>query len=195
MAINFPGPYQIRLNYTVKGRRHQQRLNCELDVDLGPGLLFVNYSLKRRGAAAAGLSGLVDAWKLLIDNIYNTTDAAFVDATLWKYTAGTNDAVFYSAYSIGLTGADAAATVDAGQVRLSFITQEGGTMFLDFMDSNIPSAPTESFPFATVNLDAIADFIISINNWVLGKDTSYPIAARAANPGINERWYKVLNRP
>jgi hypothetical protein len=195
MVLNFPGPYQVRLNYTVDGRKHQQRLNVDETSGAVSGLPFASYDLATFGAADVDLQVAVDNWISLIDNIFNTAATAFIDAELWKFTPGGNDAVFWASYTIGETGAGGGAAITDGQARMSFISQEGGTMFLDFMESTEGPAPTDSFPFPDASVDAIADFVIGATNWILAKDTSYPVAARFWNPGINEALFKKTNRP
>lgn len=195
MALNFPGPFQVRFNYTVQSRRHQQRLNLDVTGSPAPGLAFASYQVARRGAADAGLQGLVDSYITLIKAIYNSTDANFVDATLWKYAPGTDDATFYAAYAIGVVGGVASASVVDSQSRISYISLEGGTMFMDFMEAVVSIGITDPYPFADANVQAIANFVIGTNNWILAKDTSYPIAARAFNPGQNEALFKKRLRP
>lgn len=195
MAENFPGPYQVRLNYVCEGRPHQQRLNCNISGTPAPGLPFSSYNVVQQNTFAIPLNTAVDNWVTLIRPFFNNVNANIVDAELWKYTAGTNVATFHAIYTIGLLGTAASPTVHASQGRLSLRTTEGGTMFVDFMDTFKQAGTYDPAPIGDTQAAAVATFLVGATNWVLGKDTSYPISARAWYPGINEAWFKKIYRP
>ena len=194
MVLNFPGPYQLRIHYSVGGSDHVQQLNLDLATDGGAGQPFSTHSVTRNGLGPSALDALVDFWIDLIDGIYNSGQANFIDAELWKYTPESFDATFHGVYAIGQAGASAGATQFASQGRLSFITSTGGAMFIDFIDMVLAPGETDNAPFADTDIAAIAAYVLGTGGWFIGRDGSWPIAARKWNPGQNEAYWKKLNR-
>jgi hypothetical protein len=194
MTTNYPGPYQVRLFYQANGHAHEARYNCDLDVDLGPGQTFADYEVLLRGGLKGTLQGRVDAWVDLIKVLFNSANSSFTYAELWKYVPGTNQAQFYSAYQIGVAGTSASGAAAYSQAILSFISQEGGALFIQFMESILTQNVTDNYPFAVAAVNDIADFVASDDNWIMAKDTSYPIAPRNYNCGQNEALWKKFNR-
>jgi hypothetical protein len=194
MTLNFPGPFQLRVNYQVQGQPHTQRLNLALSTDPGPGFAFTAYSTLQRNLASVGLQAAADAWIVLLRPMFNSTNANFNDIELWKYAPASEDATFHAAYAVGLAGTNATATVTAGQARMSLISTLGGAHFIDFMESIYPPGVTDAFPFASVEVGAVATFLLGTTNWVLARDGSHPAAARRWNPGQNEALWKKINR-
>lgn len=195
MTINYPGPYQVRVHYTTASRPHVQRLNVAVSGTPDPGLNMASYDFILRGGGTVQADTAIAAWIGLIDSLFNTATTNFTHYELWKYAPGTDDATFMSVLEGGATGASASAVVPAAQSRMSFISTEGGTMFIDFMETIHQLAVTDPYPFANADVQAVANFVISSSNWILAKDTSYPIAARNWNVGQNEALFKKIYRP
>lgn len=195
MAINFPGPYQIRLQYTLSARVHVQQLNLQVSGTPNVGDPFSSIDALQRDTNTIGLDTAVDAWVALMKVIYPSSSGTIDFAELWKYAPGTFDASYVSAYPIAVAGTSGAGVVNASESIITFRTQQGGTLRLHFLDNVIVSGATDSPPFANAGLEAIRQFVESDNNWIYARDNSYPIAAIAAYNGVNERLFKKLFRP
>lgn len=196
MVQNFPGPYELRVEYTTKiggtPLIHTQRLNVDLTAVPTPGDDFTNINLKTRGGILTpDLATGVENWLGLIDARFNiSTDFGIVE--LWAYVPLTFDATFISAYSPTIVaGTDAVnSTIVAAQEVYTFRTVEGGVMRLTWIETtSLPTQP-ESFPTGTASINAIEQFIIGASNWVLARDTSYPFASMRFLGGQNEKTFR-----
>lgn len=199
MALNFPGPYEVRLVYSTTPAGfpiliHEQRLNCQIDSAPVPGETFDNITVLTRSGANIALDVAVDDWLVLIKPMFGTT-TEFVLAELWKYAPDSFDATFISSYEILELGTGVGATQVAGQVIQTFRTINGGIMRLSFMESSIASGVSQTPPFTPAVFNTIADFVTSASNWIYARDNSYPIARFKVNPGQNEALFKRRFRP
>ncbi len=199
MALNYPGPYEVRIFYTVTvgsvALEHTQRLNCNVSPHADPGEEFNDITVVTRGPLGGGagfstLKSAVDDYVALMRGIYNTTTANIDRAELWRYTPGTFEAAFVSAYNIDLPGTIASATVQAGEAILTFRTIEGGIMKLAYEESYLPPGGAQSLGVVTGPAAAIRDYVLGSSNWILARDTSYPFAGYRYNPGQNEAIFK-----
>lgn len=197
MASNFPGPYQIRINYTVASRPHQQRLNCQVvgtpEVGADPATITL---INRGNSMNPFMDDAVNNWASLMSAVYDDTLAAWSNAELWKYEAGTFDASYVTTHPITETGLDTGTVNTAAQHIITFRTGAGGILRLDFMETNLtaPQVP-DTPPFTSSGLEAIRQLLISDANWVYARDNSYPVAAIAMYAGHNEALIKKIYRP
>lgn len=191
-VTNFPGPYEVRINYTVNASAvvlsHQQRLNVRVDGDPLPGEVFTAIDVLRRDDTTDLLSDKVDEWVALLQPAFSN-QATFVNAELWKYEALSFEASFVGTYAIGLAGT-AGTAQPAGQAIFTFRTQEGGIMKLSLMESNITPGGTVPYTGMATEQKAIADAIQYGTAFWLARDTSYPFAFIAMHPGRNEVLFK-----
>jgi len=205
MAINFPGPYEIRVTYfpTVGGNQnidHIQRLNVDLEGTPAQGDVFGNYNFNdKNGATGVDLATLIEDYLALFNDLYaNTMDIITVD--LWKYpTPESFDAVFWSQYApTANVGTGATASELAGQDIYTFRSSEGGTMKLSLMENgNAPGTP-KAYASLSVKSAALVDFIldgdgVNYSAPFLARDTSYPFAFIREFPGRNEALWKKRN--
>lgn len=200
MALNFPGPYEVRLFYTVTGNtavlQHEARYNVRVDGTPAPGTPFSDIDVLRRDDSPFALDGEIDDWVALIDGLFTSTGTATtIDfAELWKYEAESFDAEFVSTYPIAVNGASGTSAVQAGQVIITFRTTLGGIMKLNFMETVVASGVRDTLPFADATLDAIADATVAGTVPWMGRDGGYPFACIAMYPGQNEAIFKRRNR-
>lgn len=194
MAKNFPGPYEVRINYTasVSGviQPHQQRLNCNANPAPNVGDDFSTIEIVLRSGVTQNLQLLVDQWITVLRPLYAVGASEFVNAELWQYTPLTTDAQFISAYSIGLAGTAVGNTFAAGQTQFTFRSQEGGVLRINLMESIIPQGGSRGFAAMTAEQQAISTFVTQSGAPWLARDTSYPFALIAMHPGQNEAVFK-----
>jgi len=194
MAINYPGPYEVRINYTVAGRSHQQRLNVRIDGTPVAGVDdFTTIDALRRDDTPVALDSEVDDWVDLIKVYFNSTDGDIVNAELWKYEAESFNADFVAAYDIAVAGTSATATSPASQLMWTFRTQEGGVMKISLMDVHVTPGAKISPPYTSGNLAVANAVVLGTSPW-LARDTSYAIANIGLYPGQNEKLFKDIYR-
>lgn len=194
MATNFPGPYEIRLYYTINSLQHTARYNCDLVAPPTPGTPFSDHDVKEKGGGSEDLQVAVDAWVALFRPCFAAAGGSVDYAELWQYTPGTFDASFVTVYTIGLAMTGAGAYNPAGETIMTFRTLEGGIMKLYFEETNVAFAVRDAPPFAPAAFEAIRNFVTSNDNWMLARDTSYPFAAIALFHGQNEATFKLRFR-
>lgn len=200
MTFNYPGPYELRINYTVTNGTivvpHQQRLNVRCDGSPAPGDLFSTINFLDRSDSSIIANTAVDAWVNLIKirwvaNVANN----IVNCELWKYEPESFEGTFISARDIAVAATGTGTTVAAGQELYTFRTQEGGVMKLSFMQSREAVGAPKSYAALNADQKAIVDYVIDSDDalW-LGRDTSYPVAFMRMFPGQNEALFKKVFR-
>lgn len=201
MALNYPGPYQLRVFYTctVAGTgtiQHSLRLNCDLDGTPGVGDPFSGITCKQRVGAGDTLDNVVDGLINVIEDVYNDANADFDYAELWKYEALSFDASYVSTYAIGTPGVDVGPVIPAGQSIFTFRTLGGGQFNLHLMESIIYMAPPTEYADLGVDETAIADyFTADAHSFFWGRDNTYPSICLRRNPGQNEALFRKRYRP
>lgn len=195
MAINFPGPYELRIFYTVAVSggltlTHSQRLNVALTADPDPGTAFGLITVNRGGASTDTLETVLNEWIALVRTIYNTSNTSFTLAELWKYEAQSFEASFVSAQDISLGGSAAGGNVVTGQAIFTFRSAEGGVLKVNFMESILASGNKLQYAALSADGKAIVDYIIAVDGPFLARDTSQPFAFIATYPGQNEALFK-----
>lgn len=194
MAINFPGPYEVRINYTSGGRDHQQRLNVRVAGTPVPGVDdFTTIDALRRDDSPFALDAEVDAWVALLQPFYNNATSSFTTAELWSYVPESFDASFVAAYALGVNGSSASAVVPASQLIFTFRTQEGGIMKINLMDNILAPADKDAPPYPGTSQAVANAIVLGTSPW-LARDTSYAIASIGLYPGQNERLFKKQYR-
>lgn len=201
MALNFPGPYELRIFYSVAiggfaTLPHVARYNLRVDGNPAPGTAFADIDALRRDDSPFPLDSETDDWVDLIKGLWNSSAGNSIDyAELWKYTPESFDATFISTYPIAVTPTSAQANANAGQVIVTFRTSGGGVMKLNFMETILAAALPDTLPFANATLDAIADAVVAGTSPWLGRDGTYPFACIAAYAGQSEAIFKKRFRP
>lgn len=192
MATNFPGPYQVRIKYSVGERLHVQRLNVVVDGTPDPGTPMADIDFVEAG------SGLVDgdtalvAWVTLMKPFLTDDDGDFINAELWKFEAGSNDASFVSVTSLGIAGTGTGDTIPASQIIWTARTANGGTLRIELLDTQIAPSFPDFAPFTLATNQAIDAFLTGSGNWIYGRDNSYPVAMNGYFPGQSEYWFKEI---
>lgn len=188
-VINYPGPDELRIIYTVSGLTHTQRLNVDAVGSPAPGTLFNAIELVMADGTLQTAQAVTDAWVALLRPFFSTATTDFVRAELWHYEPESFSADYVSAYDIALAGSSGGTYVPAGQVILTFRTTEGGVMKIALMESTVAAGISLTPPYGGINL-ALANYVIDENAPFLGRDTSYPFANIAYHPGQNEAVFK-----
>lgn len=205
MAINYPGPYEIRIRYlddTLAGPdlEHIQRLNVDLVGNPAQADDFGNYEFNdKAGATGVDLATLVEDYLAVFNALYSANcDIGLID--LWKYpTAQSFDSVFWSTYTpTANAGTAAGSNVAAAQDIYTFRTQEGGVMKLSLMEGESDPGTPQLYNSLSAARQALVDFILfgdgaTYSAPFLGRDTSYPFSFIKRFPGQNEAVWKKRN--
>jgi len=198
MALNFPGPFEVRLFYTTNEpaiiAAHQLRLSCNMSIEGLPGEPFSDWiPIQKNGSAVTTLAGHVDALVTAIRAAFHTS-ADFERAELWEYAPGTFDAVFRSAYDVNVAGSSATVTANFAQTIWTFRTTGGGIAKLDLRGTIYPASARASFPTSNATADAIHAYMLAPERIWIGRDGGYVLAGVSFLPGSNEHAFKKVNR-
>lgn len=193
MALNFPGPYEVELFYTVDGITHTARYNCDTVGTPTPGDLPSTIDLAIRGGGMVQLDTAIAAWVLIWKATFDIP-SSFDSFNLWKYDPGTFDRTFISAGTIGTAGTNVLTAIPAQQSTLTFRTLEGNNMRVTMLETT--ETTLDRVPYAGIGVfyQTIMDFVVSTDNWILARDTSYPIASLNFLGGQNERTFRQRHR-
>lgn len=196
MTLNFPGPFQLRIYYTIDASsmgniQHVLQLNLACTTPVTPGELFSDIVVIRRAAGGQDLDVFVDAFVVLLKALLDLDDCTIDYAELWEFAAGTFDATYISSYTIGVAGTATGTAFAAAQAIYTFRTEEGGTMNVNLMESNTAAGVSQGYASMNqANKDFVDSFVHVTDAAFLGRDTSFPIAFTRLHPGQNEALFK-----
>lgn len=194
MALNYPGPYEVRIQYTVADRVHVQKLNC---VVISSPDFVEDWSTKyfgNRGGTSTLMNTAVDTWVALMADLVNENLATIDYAELWKYQPGTNIAAYAGAYDISAPGEATIATAALTQAIFGFRTLEGNNMSIQIMEGVRLAGARVTYPNMNAQEQALVDHCLSNDMVWLARDTSFPLAFRHLLVGQNEALFKRLYR-
>lgn len=196
MAINYPGPYELRYHYTVDttpggALEHQFRHSVVLEVDPTPGDAFSTINVVLSGGGTLALHTSVASTVAVVDDLLSAADATIDFVELWKYTAGTFQADFISSFDISAAGTNVGATVPANQNIYTFRTAGGGILKFTLLD--VPGAVGAPVAYASLAAthQALVDYIKHASSSPFyARDNSRPFAFLRFFPGNNEAVFK-----
>jgi hypothetical protein len=185
MTLNFPGPYQVDLHYTIDSIDHTAKLNCRLLEIPDPGITFDEVHVVTKVSGNTLLDSAVDD---LIDllKLHFAADCEFVNAELYACNPWNFDRIWLGSYAIGVVGTHAGVYSPASEKVHTYRTQEGGILKITLEETTIDFFAKTSLGAASSYEASLRDFIVSDANWILARDTSYPIAALNLLYGQNE---------
>jgi len=202
VPINYPGPYEVRFTYDVTINSllltHQQKLSLNIQGDPAPGTPFADIvAFLANGLTTDDLQTLVDTYVGDVVDFYsnNANQGVWTGAELWRYTFGTFDAEFISAYSFSSAGTSGSAASEAAQSIVTFRTTEGGIFKYSFMEPVIVPGSIDPLPFTNTALDTLADNTVlgTVYPWI-ARDGGWPFACLKHFPGQNEAIWKKRRR-
>jgi hypothetical protein len=197
MAQNFPGPYQARLFYstaTALTFDHVQSINFETPEEYDPGESWENIAVVLNAGGNDNLSEQVDAYVALFRALYNG-NMTLARAECWKYTEGTNDAVFIASDDIALQGSQGSGTLQtAAESIMTFRTSNGGSARFHWYQSLQSFGAADLPPFSNASYEAIRAYWLSSAGWAVGRDNGRLISAIGLYHGQNEHIFKKIYR-
>lgn len=185
MTLNFPGPYQVDIHYTVDDLEHVQKLSLDLAADPTPGDTFDTIQAVTRAGGNVDLDDAIDAWETILLPRFSS-DCQFTSCELFKCNNDNFNRIWLSSYSMSGVGTHVSAYAPANEVVHTYRTQEGGIMKVTWEECPLSFFAKAPLGSASSYEATIRDFILSTSNWILARDTSYPIAALNLLYGQNE---------
>jgi hypothetical protein len=187
MTANFIGPYVIRVPYSSCGLSHNMQLNVDVVGAPTPGTPMVDIEFYNKGGGIQAADDALDDFFQLVRVGY-TNAVTFGPAELFYVIPTTEMVQWITAGVDTWTGNNAGSNVPASELILTYRTYEGGVMRQSFLESaNAGTAHTAlgSRGIGTFEGD-LWRYTVDDGNWVLAKDTSYPIAPLFMCQGENE---------
>jgi len=198
--LNFPGPFQLRVFYTVDpagggAMDHVLALNLALASPPNPGTAFADINVTARIVADHPLSTVTDELVGYLRELSSLADCTFTHAELWVYEDLAFNAAFVSTYNVNLAGIVVADGEPAAQDIYVFRTYEGNLMKGYTQEFCSTPGPSITYPnLAQVTQDLVDYFIDDNHSFFLARDTSYPLAFLKLHPGSSESIFKRRNR-
>lgn len=194
MATNFPGPYGLRIYYTVQGREHKLELNFDTVDPVLPGDAYADIDVVRRGVSSAPLSTVQATLVTALVTQFASADATIDRSEVWSYTSGTFDAIFVTSDVINEAGTNAGNTTVAGEDIYTFRTEDGGILRLSLEEPVNVLGSSEVYADLTSDQQDLVDIFTGGSVPWLGRDNSYPFVFLKRHPGKNERTFKKIFR-
>lgn len=195
MALNFPGPQEVRLFYTKAGLAHEARYNVECTTPPAPGTLPANINLVTENVPALNLTTTITSWVALLRPLFSASDVTFDFFELWSYDPVTHLATFICTDTLALAGTNGGAGTQGSQLIFSFRTSEGNNMRLSLMEAAVGTTAVLGYAGLPAAEKAVVDFVLSTDHWMRPRDTSWPRAFIRALYGQNEALFKKRYRP
>lgn len=196
MALNFPGPFEIRQFYTTTistiALEHVMRLSVDLDTPIAPGEDFANIFGTSPNGAVVSLATCIDRLLAVMAPFYAPTTTVFGRTELWEYTPLTFDASFVSQYNSAVVPSGGTAPTPAHYLIMTFRTLEGGIMRATLLEDSSSANNQELYPTNTAQVNDFMDEIINPDfSLYVGRDTSRPFSPLRVSRGQNEAvWRK-----
>lgn len=196
MAINYPGPYEIEMEYLVSSMTHKLRFSCTVDGTPSPGTPSNTINILKRGGALASMDSVVGQfWGFLRPWFH--TGVTVNQVTLWKYTTGTFERTYIATMGVSLAaGSSATAPSLATQNTFTFRSGNGGIAKITLLEGNDPGALR--YPLIANSAGDIAQklaaYLISSDSPVLARDDSFLVAPMYRLGGQNEALFRKRYR-
>lgn len=189
MAVNFPGPYAVEINYSVDGLDHKMLISTQVDGTPAVGAVFSTINLLTKGGGMVqfdvGVQAFIDEIKVKFNN-----GVTFGVVDLFEYTPLTFDRKWISSFNSGASGTSGTATGEAQYEKFSFRTGNGGIAFITLIEVAGVSNARDLYPTGSPTSDSIMDYVVGNDSWIYARDNSYCVARLASNKGQNERVFR-----
>lgn len=190
----YPGPDEVRIQYTSGGVIHTARYNCQVVDYTTPPYLFSDLHLLQTNGGNQQLDTWVDAWVALMRPLYNNAASSIDFAELWSYEPNTYNATFQATYDISLAGTSATAVGPVNQNIYQFRTYGGHRMGIQFMSSIRGKGTKLAYAGLTADEKAIVDALLGATNCWAARDNNFPASFVHMLPGESEALFKKIYR-
>ena len=181
------GPYFLKLHYVNGGRQHLQQFSINVTGNPGPGdPIFC----ATRGAGQEEVQSLVEDYVGKLKKCF-TADTAFTDYSVYRKVTPSSEPIWlYTGIVASVVGTFTTGVNNiAGQFEVTFRTTLGGRWRWQIMESGIPSEVTVNPGelAAHPQLGDVTNFLVSLGNFVVGRDGGYPVQALRGLGKENDR--------
>lgn len=197
MVAHYPGPYEVEIDYvvTVGGLTlpHSLTVSCIATGSPGAGAPVSTIQLANRAGTTQTLQSSVDGLWNIVRLGLNSTTAGASGFTLWRYAPNSFDRTFIAAGNVtNALGATPTASNAASQAKLIFRTAGGSTMQINVMEhSSAGQSSSVLIPAGTgAWWSVLAQYVLSTSGWMIGRDDTFPVAAKTIALGQNEATFK-----
>jgi len=193
MAINYPGPYQLRWKYDFSGFLHNGavNLNCQTPPNLNDP--FTAITLVNKNGTNQSLDSMMNAFGALYADLLHTGQT-MQNFELWKYTPGTFDAQFVSSDSTTIAGTSTTVPQNAFYTTYSFRSGEGGVGFISIFEHAVNTHTRRSYSTIGPKEQFLVDYVVGVSSPILARDTSYFYSFIRASGGTNEKLWRKRYR-
>lgn len=198
MAINYPGPFEVRIQYTANpasgAKQHEVRFSTTLTTDFNAGDDINGAIANQRDGGTANLVTWVDGLAAVLAAVFSNT-ADINTAELWEYAPGTFNADWRATWALTVPGTSGSATQEDAQAIWSFRTLAGGVAKLDLRNTIFAEAVTASYLTGNAGIDNIFDYLSDPDTIVVGRDGGFLVQGLHFLAGRNEKMFKRRLRP
>lgn len=194
MALNYPGPYTLKIFYTFSSLEHVLQLNTTVLSSPAPGTAFADMDIDDDILGSVDLETALDDLLAVLRPLFHS-NTNFGRAELWKNVAESFEADFWSTIDISLAGTGATANTPAAEAIFVFRSYEGGVMKIHLEETFRALGVPLNYAGLTTAEQNFVNHIISGAGRYIARDTSKPFAFLRMYPGQSEAIFKKRYRP
>lgn len=184
MARHSLFPNSITIHYTSNSHDHNMTLPVGAVAGTAPG-----WTLPVKTGAPVDWRTAVDDFAALLADLLSASSS--VDyAELFTYEATGSPAEFLAAHTIDLAGTAAGAAVAYVQTLFPFKAIGGNSLRLTLLESTEGADRHEPYSAMFAEEKAIADFILSDDDWLLTRGGTYPSVSLGVTTKVNDKLRK-----
>lgn len=170
MTVNSLAPAYVELFYsaTIDSRLHPHTATYPVIPTATPVVGNVpNFVTNDDNDDTA--TNLITDWIDIMKTAYNG-GFTFDRADIYSQPTDDDDPLFIVTIPLAVVGTSITATVKFCRLTCSFKTELGGNARLTLMESIYAVNATDSFPYASVPIDSLADYALGNSGWIRGRD-------------------------
>lgn len=194
---NYPGPYELEFELDSASfvSNHVLRVSCTAPADIPLGTSMSDADLlKKSGATIKALAAANQMWSFF--RLLYATNVTAGLVRLWKYIPGTLARDLVSTGNLTTPAGATGSTSALSYTILSFYTGAGGQLKIFFSEPNITS--NAQVPLSTLSptsaQNQIADYVISGDSVIIGRDNGFAIAKYRFSAGQHEKFWSKQYR-
>ena len=176
MAHNLLYPGFIKLFYTSVSLDHVAILPCVPEISGTPSVYRL---VNKAGTSPQTWQDEIDDYVAVAKALLPSSTGVFTSAELWTIETEESDPIFREVHPLGVAATGSGTPGAPGQLVHTARTQEGG-ISKQYLLGVITGANGRFLPpsfSANAAIEAWADYVVSAATWIVGRDTSYPIAS------------------
>lgn len=170
MTVNSLSPAFVKLNYSRTGFSHTATYPVAPDGALTPG---DNPQMAIKSGFSIDFVSAMEDYSNLLKPIF-TAEFTINTAEFWSQPTPSDDPVWIYTHSLGDAGTNPADLTPASEAVMTARTDNGGLIRLYYLEVPIPVNLAYFSTFPSDYAD-IADFFLSSDSWLRGRDNGFPL--------------------